>query len=185
MTTDPLVQLLLDTHRGRDEAARQAWTTFAPRLIAFAGAIVGRTDAEDIVQSVFLQVLRLDRRTLGEVRDAHAWLAMLTRRTALNHIRGQRREGVRRTTHRPEQVAAAPVDDALAAALDALPRHWREVVVLKHIAGLTFDQISEALHLNRNTAASRYRSALESLRRRLEPSGASAHAPDSEVIHAC
>lgn len=184
MTTDPLLQLLLDTHRGRDDAARQAWTTFAPRLIAFARAIVGRDDAEDVVQSVFLQVLRLDRRTISAVRDTHAWLAMMTRRTALNHIRALRREGARRAAHRPDRSPRAPGDDALAGALESLPRQWREVVVLKHVSGLTFDQISEALALNRNTAASRYRSALEALRRRLETAEADAEAPESEVIHA-
>jgi DNA-directed RNA polymerase specialized sigma24 family protein len=36
--------------------------------------------------------------------------------------------------------------------------------MLKHAGGLTFDQIALALDINRSTAASRYRAAIERLR---------------------
>jgi RNA polymerase sigma-70 factor (ECF subfamily) len=52
--------------------------------------------------------------------------------------------------------------------LASLPLEQREVITLKIDGGLTFAQIAEILHVNPNTAASRYRYAMEKLRRFLE-----------------
>jgi RNA polymerase sigma-70 factor (ECF subfamily) len=58
--------------------------------------------------------------------------------------------------------------DDLSDALKTLPPEQREVIALKVDGGLTFGQIAEILGVNANTAASRYRYALEKLRRVLE-----------------
>jgi RNA polymerase sigma-70 factor (ECF subfamily) len=55
-------------------------------------------------------------------------------------------------------------------ALKNLPDYYREVIVLKIWGELTFDQIAETLDIPMNTAASRYRYALQKLRRSLNPS---------------
>ncbi len=49
-------------------------------------------------------------------------------------------------------------------ALNKLPENQREVITLKIWADLTFSEIAEALGVPANTAASRYRYGLESLR---------------------
>ena len=56
-----------------------------------------------------------------------------------------------------------------------------DVVLLKHVGGLTFEQIALATQTNRNTAASRYRAAIGLLERALrdqESGDGSASAPD-------
>lgn len=182
-------QLLLDTHRGSDAAARLLWQRFAPRLLAHAAAIVGRDSAEDVVQAVLCGLLGLPRRRVAAVDDVPAFLAASTRRAALNHLRAYRRESTRRrclaerpTTPvpHPDDPSADPsTDESLRAGIDALPRRLREVVVLKHIGGLTFDQIAFALALNRNTAAGRYRSAISVLKELLlRPAGPGPMGPD-------
>jgi RNA polymerase sigma-70 factor (ECF subfamily) len=65
--------------------------------------------------------------------------------------------------------ASQGLDEELAAAVKNLPAIYREVVVLKAWSGLTFQQISETLAIPLNTAASRYRYALEHLRDALAP----------------
>ncbi|HXI51758.1 MAG TPA: sigma factor-like helix-turn-helix DNA-binding protein, partial [Candidatus Saccharimonadales bacterium] len=57
----------------------------------------------------------------------------------------------------------------LAEALAELPTEQRAVVHLKLWEGLTFEAIAEALGLPLNTAASRYRYAIDKLRQRLRP----------------
>jgi RNA polymerase sigma-70 factor (ECF subfamily) len=52
-------------------------------------------------------------------------------------------------------------------ALAALPLEQREVIALKVDAGLTFAEIAEVTGVSPNTAASRYRYALEKLREHL------------------
>jgi RNA polymerase sigma-70 factor (ECF subfamily) len=68
-----------------------------------------------------------------------------------------------------EPAPEAPSLDAeLERAVKMLPPLYREVVVLKIWSGLTFQQIAETLGVPLNTAASRYRYALEHLRAALK-----------------
>jgi RNA polymerase sigma-70 factor (ECF subfamily) len=60
--------------------------------------------------------------------------------------------------------ADTPLDAELEQAVKALPPIYREVVVLKVWSGLTFQQIAGTLGVPLNTAASRYRYALDHLR---------------------
>jgi RNA polymerase sigma-70 factor (ECF subfamily) len=70
----------------------------------------------------------------------------------------------------PSSFTHAPVlDEELSRAVKTLPAIYREVVVLKVWSGLTFQQIAETLAVPLNTAASRYRYALEHLRDALAP----------------
>ncbi len=57
-----------------------------------------------------------------------------------------------------------PLDAELEHAVKALPPNLREVVVLKVWSGLTFQQVANTLGIPPNTAASRYRYALDHLR---------------------
>ncbi len=177
-------ELLLDTHRGCERSARTLWAVHAPRLLAFARALVGPHDAEDVVQSVFCGLLDLPRRRLSEVRDVPAFLAATTRRAALNSLRSARRQRARHESSKtPPSAPRAPANDGLQQAIDSLPRRWREVLVLKHVAGLTFDQMGVALALPRDTAASRYRAALAALRTMLKHDQ-DTEADTTEVAHA-
>ncbi len=75
-----------------------------------------------------------------------------------------------------EKIAAQPAEpqapessDRLSRALASLPEDQRAVIALKVDGGLTFERIATALNVSANTAASRYRYALEKLRAALEP----------------
>lgn len=69
--------------------------------------------------------------------------------------------------------------DRLLDAMAALSPELRELIVLKHLVGMTFDQLAQTLGENRSTLSSRYRVALNKLKESLDaPSAASArHAP--------
>lgn len=175
-------QLLIDTRRGSEPAARALWNRHAPRLIGYARAVIrgvgAREDAEDVVQSVFCRIMSLETDELGAVLDPGAWLAQLTRRAALNWLRGRRRErtkldrladGARLIRPAPREQHGTAAQPSLGDAIDVLPARLREVVVLKHVAGLTFDQIELATGVNRNTAAARYRVGLDRLREAMSP----------------
>ena len=134
-------------------------------------------DTRDLLQDVFVKLAR-DPELLAGVRDEHAFLIRLAHNAAIDLIR-------RRGTHDKtrEQFAAeiispfAPASDpdeqtfraALAGALAELPPEQSAAVHLKLWAGLTFEQIADALDIPLNTAASRYRYGLDKLRERLRP----------------
>ena len=137
-------------------------------LLAMLGSAA---DAQDALSEVFLH---LARRNLREIHEPRAYLLVSARREALVTLRHRRRE----TSLTPFvdsffAIQQLDADQALFArqaeeALETLPAEQREVVVLKIYEGLTFDEIAGLIHIPRNTVASRYRYALERLRKLLK-----------------
>jgi RNA polymerase sigma-70 factor (ECF subfamily) len=167
------LHLLLGIARGRDDCARELWSRHGAGLTALARANVGEHAASDVVQCALCRVLEISYSRLREIENVPAWLATLVRRESANHMRSERRRRQRDQVPRANaQCKAFPLEpDRLWDSVDRLPRRLREIIVLKLIAGLTFDQLSIALGLNKNTAAARYRAALESLRASVGQSG--------------
>lgn len=162
---------------GDRQAFADLYDRLAPRMFAAAVSLTGATpEAEDVVQDVFVELARSRHRIPG-IADLEAYMF-----TMLHHAIGrrQRRRAVDlRAVHRIGAERAAdgrlvqepvpPADDALAAAVARLPAAQREVVSLKIDGGLTFAQIAAVLGTNINTAAGRYRAALDKLRVALTP----------------
>jgi RNA polymerase sigma-70 factor (ECF subfamily) len=134
-------------------------------------------DTRDLLQEIFVKLAR-EPKLLDGVREERAFLIRLAHNAAIDLMR---RRGTRDRTK--ENFAAeaisifAPVNDPdenvfreeLAEALGELPEEQRAVVHLKLWEGLTFEEIAAALEISPNTAASRYRYALDKLRDRLRP----------------
>lgn len=163
--------LLRLMHRGDQAAARELWSRLGGRLTALASAMLRNTGGAslgpDVVQGVLLRVLKLPTREISAVRDAAAWLTTLVRREAIDARRRLARTSGRESTGGAGiDAGRGPVGSEadLLAAMDGLDDHERELIQLKHVAGLTFDQIGLVLSENRDTLASRYRVALGRLR---------------------
>ena len=134
-------------------------------------------DTHDLLQEIFVKLAR-EPKLLDGVREERAFLIRLAHNVAIDLIR---RRGTRERTK--ENFAAeiisifAPANDPdeevfreeLAIALGELPEEQRAVMHLKLWEGLTFEEISDALEIPPNTAASRYRYGLDKLRGRLRP----------------
>ena len=134
-------------------------------------------DTRDLLQEIFIKLTR-DEKLLAGVREERAFLIRLSHNAAIDLMR---RRGTRERTK--ENFAAeiispfAPASDPdeeifrqqLSAALSELPAEQRAVAHLKLWSGLTFEEIAAALEIPPNTAASRYRYALDKMRERLRP----------------
>jgi RNA polymerase sigma-70 factor, ECF subfamily len=134
-------------------------------------------DTRDVLQEVFVKLASRPE-LLRDVRDERGFLLRLGHNLALDVMR---RRGARE--RRYEQFAAdsntvfgtSPEADeqsfreALSEALDILPMEQRAVAHLKLWEGLTFEAIAQTLDISPNTAASRYRYAIDKLRERLRP----------------
>ena len=134
-------------------------------------------DTRDVLQEVFVKLAGRPE-MLRDVRDERRFLLRLAHNLAIDLIR---RRGTREKTH---EKFGAEADDIfepsneldeqsfrreLDGALGALPVEQRAVVHLKLWEGLTFEDIGDTLNISLNTAASRYRYALDKLRGRLRP----------------
>jgi RNA polymerase sigma-70 factor (ECF subfamily) len=168
---DPLLRGL---SQGREEAFAALYDRVGPALFWVAYALLGsRTDAEDAVQEVFVGLVRA-RGKLAEVEDLRAYLFAALRRAAAKIAAG--RPPARPVAAGELAAVAGPQPRAadlersvrLECALRSLPPEQRELVALKVDGGLTFAEIAALLGISANTAASRYRYALEKLRAALE-----------------
>lgn len=143
------------------------------RLLLFArGWASAQADAEDLVQEAVLRLWKVQQDKGGVPPDLP--LAFSTIRfCGLNRYRSDSRRRKREESivymNDFEDVWLDPAveDDEeavlLRRAVEDLSSKLREVVTMKIWGGLTFAQISEALAISPNTAASRYRYALEQL----------------------
>lgn len=165
-------KLLVRTARGHGPSARLMWDLYAPRLIGFARSLLAsqgaQQHAEDVVQIALCKVMQVPTHRLRKVDAVGPWLFTIVRTTAINHLRGERREMKRRVHALPARELGPPSSfELLRRSVEALPSDEAEVVTLRHAGGLTFDQIAEVLAIPRSTAASRYSRALERLREAL------------------
>lgn len=128
----------------------------------------------DILQDVFLK-LADGRGNLDGIDSERAYLLRMVHHGAIDRMR---RDKVRRdhAEKKPEEIFLSSPDPdreafrrQLECALDQLPPEQREVVILKLWEERTFDEISQICGIPLNTAASRYRYALDKLRGLLRP----------------
>ncbi len=157
---------------GDREAFAALYDRLASRLYNTARTMTGSTaDAEDVVHDVFVELART-RACVANVRDLDAYVF-----TMLRHAVGKRwrRAAIDRRARaaiadeRRETACSTPEaflfdHDDLTTAVAGLPPDQRTVVALKFDGGLTFAEIARVMGTSLNTAASRYRYALEKLR---------------------
>jgi RNA polymerase sigma-70 factor (ECF subfamily) len=179
--TPPGVAALLEAASGGDERAwRSIIDLYGRRVYALAKSRCGRHDlAEEITQSVFVTVAaKLGGRDAGgsgeylEMGRFESWLF----RVAMNRIRDEMRRLKRHAEPTDPAAlrcagAAAPPDagaaDDLARLRDAITRLSdadREVVELRHHAGLSFRQMADMLDEPIGTLLARHHRALRKLK---------------------
>jgi RNA polymerase sigma-70 factor (ECF subfamily) len=134
-------------------------------------------DAEDVVQESYLRALRYFDAFHGT--NARAWLLAIVRHTSFS-----RRKRLRMATlttefneelHSPSvpeagperDVARAEAKDRVTEALDTLPAKFREVLVLRELEDLSYEDISRIVRAPIGTVMSRLSRARERLQRAL------------------
>lgn len=122
------------------------YARFADDVCRFAASIMrNHHDAEDVTQQVFAKLL--GSISQYEPRDVpfQAWLFRVTRNVAVDHMRRRRTLPVAevRATVDFYDPTSATTAQSLQGALGRLPHAQREVVVLRHLAGLSPAEIAQ------------------------------------------
>ena len=147
------------------------------------------TDAFDVSQDAFLRL----HGTLGSYRGESAfstWLYRLTTNVALDFLRKRKRRASREIPMSAlgGDGEAAPPDipdpdtperalersvlrESLQEALDTLTPEHRQILLLREIGGLSYEEIAESLGLETGTVKSRLARAREQMRVQLTASG--------------
>ena len=159
--------------QGDHAAFAELYDACADRLHHYLMIFLGsKEDAEDALQETFVRLAKNCKR-LAKVENLMAYVFTIARNEAL-------RLGERRTNRKAltstiqtqclfekavaENTLKYDYAEAATIALNRLEPELREVVELKHFAGLTLREIADVTDCPPGTAATRYRTALEKMR---------------------
>src|SRR3954453_16869379 len=138
------------------------------------GFIRDHHEAEDITQNVFAKLMTAINKYEERAVPFDAWILRVSRNAALDHLRAKRAiptEEVRLTdTGRAE--TALDRGQALRQALEDLPEDQREVLVLRHIVGLSPVEIADTLDKSESSVHGLHHRGRRSLRASLSELGA-------------
>jgi RNA polymerase sigma-70 factor (ECF subfamily) len=146
----------------------------APKFLLYARQKShSEADAQDLVQEAILEAR--GRTTSHELPSPALVFATIHRRS-IDLARSHQRRAARETVvseAAPTVWFDATIEDRERAALlqeamNKLPEIYREVITLKVWGELTFAEIASSLQIPQNTAASRFRYALEQLRKSMK-----------------
>lgn len=133
---------------GDPEGLHFLYLRYAPDVERYVNSVVhDRHEAEDITQGVFAKLIT----TIGKYEQREvpftAWILRVARNAALDHVRARRAiptEDVRVADTGQAQVGIDR-SRALREALDDLPEDQREVLILRHVVGLSPLEIAETI----------------------------------------
>jgi RNA polymerase sigma-70 factor, ECF subfamily len=134
--------------RGDWDGIHYLYVRHADDVLGYVQSIVrDRHEAEDITQNVFAKLITAIKKYEERSVPFAAWIIRVARNAALDHLRARRQIPV-------EEVRVSdPVDDQLGSerrrclkeALAGLPEEQRKVLVLRHVAGLSPEEIAARL----------------------------------------
>lgn len=171
-------ELVARMRDGDADALRLMMERYQQRVFALIFGIVrDRHEVEDVAQEVFLKVfLRIG--AFDGRSKFYTWMYRVAANAAKDHLKKRRRRpavpleeeaGVPDAAGGPtEHAAVAETRLMVREAIASLPPRYREVLALRELEGLTYNEIAGILRLSMGTVESRLHRARARLKRRLE-----------------
>jgi RNA polymerase sigma-70 factor (ECF subfamily) len=135
--------------QGDWDAVRFLYVRYADDVYGYVVSIVRDAhEAEDVTHNVFAKLMSAIAKYEQREVPFTAWILRVARNAALDHLRKQRQipcDEVRSRNEGHEQVGFDR-NSSLLDAIDSLPEEQREVVLLRHVAGLSPAEIAAALN---------------------------------------
>jgi RNA polymerase sigma-70 factor, ECF subfamily len=171
---------------GDEKAYRELVEMYQSQVYSLALRIVRSVeDAEDITQDTFVRMFRALERYDPE-RAFAAWLFTIASRLCIDHLRRRSVRPVSLTQRDkgsdeeyeieiedpgpwPDEAAVrAEEERRTSERIDALPAHYRIVILLRHQQDLSYEEIAAALNLPLGTVKARIHRARALLKQRIE-----------------
>lgn len=140
-----------------DQAFRAVYDSLSDDLLSFAyGMVSDRSTAEDIVQDAFIELVQAAPKFRGDGRSLASWLYRSVRFGCLDEYRRRKRRPERPT----DQIGGPSIDDDhmesldpnLERALMSLSQRHRTLVLLRHVVGLSGQEIADVTGGSRKAA---------------------------------
>jgi RNA polymerase sigma-70 factor, ECF subfamily len=158
--------------KGDAAALGEFFDRYAGRALGLALRILrDRTEADDVVQEVFVQVWRQAARYDPARGNPEAWVCTMARTRALDRLRWRTARREDSSDAAPLQVDAPATEETLAVrqALGDLSAEQRRALELAYYEGLTQSEIAHRLGEPLGTVKTRIRTAMMRLREALAP----------------
>jgi RNA polymerase sigma-70 factor (ECF subfamily) len=167
---DPLAEVVQLCQSGRRSAQQELYEACHQDVYGLMVRMVGRQDAADLTQQVFMQVFRKIEQFQGQSKF-QTWLYRLAVNESLQHLRKNKRKQQVLShdpiDNRPSSTRHRDAKDVLDAALDRLEPLLRSIFLLKESRGLSYREIAEATDIPEGTVGSRLNRARRQLREHL------------------
>lgn len=160
---------------GDESVLRDMFDEYGSLVLSICRKLVG-SEAEDLVQQVFLAAWKGRDRFDPSKGSLGAWLSGIARFKAIDHLRAAGRRPSTPSAEVGEMLSVEPMVNqvvdrlVLSAALDSLPAARRQVVELGFFEELSHPEIADRLDLPLGTVKSHMRRGLEALHRELRGS---------------
>lgn len=144
-----VAQAVARAKEGDQEAVRFLYVQYADNVYGYVRSIV-RDDyeAEDVTQHVFAKLMTVLPKYEQRSVPFAAWILRVARNLAVDHMRQRRAipcEEIRELDRRRDHGEAQQTSLGLREALEELPDDQREVLVLRHLVGLSPGEIAGRL----------------------------------------
>jgi RNA polymerase sigma-70 factor (ECF subfamily) len=179
VTTIDEKELVARCRKGEDDAWRELVDRFGPKVYAIAYHFtLKREDAEELSQEIFLKLFENLHRYDGGF-PLVAWILSVSRNLCIDRYRRKKREKSFRFVSDEAVTALLKSEDdpagmalkkertqLLFSALSEIPEDLAEILILRDLNGLAYDEIGTALELPEGTVKSRlFRARAEVARR--------------------
>lgn len=169
-------QQLVDASISGDRCAMQRiYEQCSDRVYALMVSMVGRQDADDLTQHVFLTMFHKLDQFNGQSK-LETWLYRLATNEALQHLRRNKRRSTaplvsEPATDDPDEIGATEEAQLLETAMTRLEPELRAILLLKEQQGLSYREIAETVGIPEGTVGSRLNRARKELRDKLTKLG--------------
>jgi RNA polymerase sigma-70 factor, ECF subfamily len=169
-----LLQAVARAKAGETEGYRYLYSRYADNVFSYVRKIVrDEHDAEDVTQQVFAKLFTAIGRYEERSVPFSAWILRVARNAAIDYMRADRLvpcEEVRGADQESEE-SDHERRRSLTDALGCLPREQREVIVMRHLVGLTPGEIAGRLGKSESAVHGLHHRGRRSLQRELISSG--------------
>ena len=143
-----LARAIARAKEGDASALHFLYVRYADDVCGYVNSIVrDRHEAEDITQTLFARLLTKIHRYEPREVPFSGWILRVARNATLDHMRARRLIPVEevRTSDEGSEDLRFDRYQSLKEALERLPADQREVLVLRHVAGLTPSEIAQRM----------------------------------------
>ena len=181
------VEILAEVAAGDIDAYGHIVNRYRGRLYSFVFRFVGdRATAEDVVQETFLRAFR-KRKEYRAIANFSTWLFTIAGNLAKSELRRRKRwrffslyrdeesdtgMDLPDETYRPDRLAESSMMGVqIQRAILSLPENYRQVILLRDVEGLTYQEIAGVVRCPVGTVKSRVNRARLRLQQKLKDEG--------------